>query len=99
MNGKLSCLQACYESLIRLDEELDVSESACLDSCTPQSFSYFVHGGVEIDTAGGHKCADVPGNRYCEPKPASYECAAADGVDELSCVTGCKVAQELKDSF
>ena len=99
MNGKLSCLQACYESLIRLDEELDVSESACLDSCTPQSV-YTVHGGVEIDTDwGGHKCADVPGNHYCESNPAPYECAAADGVDEFSCVTGCKVAQELKDSF
>ena len=99
MNGKLSCLQACYESLIRLDEELDVSESACLDSCTPQSV-YTVHGGVEIDTDwGGHKCADVPGNHYCESNPAPYDCAAADGVDEFSCVTGCKVAQELKDSF
>ena len=97
MNGKPSCLQACYESLIRLDENLNVSESACLDSCTPQSVYYFVHGGVEIHTDS--MCADVPGNHYCESNPAPYDCAAADGVDEFSCVTGCKVAQELKDSF
>ena len=83
--------------LIRLDENLNVSESACLDSCTPQSVYYFVHGGVEIHTDS--MCADVPGNHYCESNPAPYDCAAADGVDEFSCVTGCKVAQELKDSF
>ena len=100
MNGKLSCLQACYESLIRLDENLNVSESVCLDSCIPPQSVYTVHGGVEIHT-DYYGCADVPeyAHWFCEPKPAPYECAAADGVDEFSCVTGCKVAQELKDSF
>ena len=117
MNGKPSCLQACYESLIRLDEELDVSESVCLDSCARTQCKYTVHGGVQIDVCGyvpggscyslgviddtcySQLCADVPGNYYCESNPAPYDCAAADGVDEFSCVTGCKVAQELKDSF
>ena len=118
MNGKPSCLQACYESLIRLDEELDVSESVCLDSCARTQCKYTVHGGVQIDMCGyvpggscyslgviddtcySQVCADVPGNQdYCESNPAPYDCAAADGVDEFSCVTGCKVAQELKDSF
>ena len=117
MNGKPSCLQACYESLIRLDEELDVSESVCLDSCARTQCKYTVHGGVQIDMCGyvpggscyyggviddtcySQVCADVPGNHYCESNPAPYDCAAADGVDEFSCVTGCKVAQELKDSF
>ena len=116
MNGKPSCLQACYESLIRLDEELDVSESVCLDSCARTQCKYTVHGGVQIDVCGyvpggscyslgviddtcySQVCADVP-DSYCESNPAPYDCAAADGVDEFSCVTGCKVAQELKDSF
>ena len=99
MSGKLSCLQACYECLIRLDEELDVSESVCLDSCAliRNECTYTVHGGVQIDMCGG--CADVPGNHYCESNPAPYQSAAVDAVDEFSCVTGCKVAQELKDSF
>ena len=92
-----TCLQACYQSLIRLDANLTVSESVCLDSCIPPQSVYTVHGGVEIHTDS--MCADVPGNHYCESNPAPYDCAAADGVDEFSCVTGCKVAQELKDSF